>query len=195
MSLFSDLNLNVDPDDIDKEMDANNVIPPGKYVAEFTGTKPVKANTGSLGQELEFTIIGGQYDGKVVKDVLWKSDNERVQNRIRYFGRRLGLLIKIEDPTGKRYEYAAGKTDLNDCLHTRVVIDLEIEEQESTKQKGKTYEVNKIKWSGIFTIDDPSVADVVAGKAAARTPAKTTPAKAASKPTAAPPAKDEFADL
>ncbi len=198
MSLFGDLNLNVDPDEIDKEMDANNCIPAGKYVFELTGTKPVKANTGSLGQELEFTAVGGPYDGKVIKDTLWKSDNERVKNRIRYFGRRLGLLVKIEDKDGKRYQYAEGKTDLSDCLHARVVLELEIEEQENKETK-KTYEKNKIKWSGIWTLDDPAVADVVSGKAGVA--AKATPAKAASKTAAtngagAAAAKvDEFADL
>ena len=172
MSLYASLGIsddelsNLNPDQVEKDVELGGVIPEGKYHALLTGVCKKDAKSGSEGTEFEFHILAGPFKGQIIKDAIWKTDKAKGKNRILLFAHRLGLLASKDVNGKKQYVPAEGKADWPDCRLTACIIDVIIEEYEMTdkvtqKPNGKKGKANRLAFEGVLTLDDPRCKDVI----------------------------------
>lgn len=150
----------VSPDAIDTFQKTGGILPKGKYHVRLDGAKDVTAQqSGTPGEELHYTVIGGPHTGHEIKDTLWKTDKEGAKNRLVLFASRLGLLQR----DGAKFVQAKGKHSFADCLGSDVVIEVDHEEYEN-KKTGKKGTGVRVTFGGIWRTDAPEVKSVVKGK-------------------------------
>ncbi len=167
------LDFNVDemnPENVGKATSGENVVP-GKYLAQLAGVKDHVAQNGTRGIEMTYEIIGGKFDGKNVKEVLWSvadgdDDKKKTtkQNQQASRAQAVGLLKVTEG----KYVYASDAKGekmsvFQDVLNARCVIDV-VNEKWENKDKGTAGVSDKVKFfSGVIHVDNPLVKSIVAG--------------------------------
>jgi hypothetical protein len=178
MSFFSDVDLNKKVDSVVAMMEAGGNVPPGFYRAILGGAKEVtSASKGTPGCELTFEIKGGPFNGATVSDTLWKTDSDRLQDRIILFGLRLGVLVR--DPKTGEPVQVEGKSDFMDVLDTEVII--EVIEDEFEGKDGRKSKIARVAFGGIYTKDDKKASEKIGKPPAAKSSTSKTEAKPAEK--------------
>jgi hypothetical protein len=181
----------VKADHIEAMMANDGRVPPGFYRAKLDGAKEITSNSkGTPGCELTFRITGGQFNDCTVSDTLWKTDSERLRDRIILFGLRLGVLAR--DPKSGKVVEVEGKTDFMDVLDTECIIEVI---EDTYEKDGKQLKTARIAFGGCYAKDDKKAIEKI-GKpaAAAAKPASstTTPSTAAKAKEASKPAEKKF---
>jgi uncharacterized protein YbbC (DUF1343 family) len=179
----------VTADHIEAMMANDGRVPPGFYRAKLDGAKEITSNQkGTPGCELTFKIVGGQFNDCTVSDTLWKTDSDRLRDRIILFGLRLGVLAR--DPKSGKVIEVEGKTDFMDVLDTECIIEVIEDEYEKDGKKNKTA---RIAFGGCYAKDDKKAIEKI-GKPVAAKPAisTTTPASAAKSKEASKSADKKF---
>lgn len=166
MSFFSDIPLQtMKADQVEAQMAAGGNVPPGVYRAHLeTAKEVISKEKGTPGFELKFQIEGGMFNGCSVTDTLWKTDNERLRNRIVLFGLRLGILTR--DPKTQEVTPVEGKVDFTDAIDTKCIV--EVVEETFKRDDGSQGKNARIAYGGVYYTDDKKAAEKI-GKPATST--------------------------
>ena len=147
-----DLNFDFNTSGIktEKDVDKGRDLPKGKYVAVVENIE--KDHGGKTpAYKFTFAVTAGPYKGRKVFERLFLS--EKANGRVVLFGSRLDLIAEKEldkESVRKSWKDAIGKT---------VVIDVENREYD---KDGTTKTATNLTYNGIYKLNDPKVADVVA---------------------------------
>jgi hypothetical protein len=169
LGLTSDDLRAIDPERAEAELESGGVVPKGIYHAQCVGvSKRDSKSSDAEGYEFEFEILAGPFRGSKVKDTLWKSDKQSGRNRMTIFGKRMGLLIEVDNGGKKHLQLATGMSGWPDVRGWSGLIEIDVEEyaltDKVTKQPtGKKGHANRLTFAGILQDGDPKGKDIARG--------------------------------
>jgi hypothetical protein len=172
--------LDLDGFDEDALEQGGELIPAGRYHAEILSVIKEDQDRKTPCIVLKLAILAGEHPeavGRLLYERLYVS--EKTRQRINLFAVRLGLAARADakDPDRKR-----PTVNWNDVVGRQVVID--VHDDEYTKKDGTKAKASRVKFAGVWSVDDPRVGDVPKDGEALQRPRQAPPA-----------AEDNFDDL